>query len=794
MDNLYSPKENEKDSISLVELIGPYVRSWKAYAISITLCLTLAFVYLKNATPIYKATTSLILHDEKNGGNSIGALSEFEGLGLLSGGSSKVENELEVLKSRNLIKSTIEQLNVNISYWLKDGLKRVAYYQNTPFVFKPVSEGVENSLDNLKLNVSIINENEFQLSINDDTKSKTYSWGNTITTKNFNFILIPNVDIINSYVGDQFVVVIQAMDLAIDNLQSRIVFSASSKKNNVIKLSLNDASKQRAEDVLNTLVELYNVNAIDSKKEVNLKTADFIKNRLDLIKEELAGIEENAESFKQEHRLLDIQSQSSLFSKSISKSKEDLFKAETQIRLAEFMSEHLIDKSKKFALIPVNLGLENSGLIDLSKSYNDIVIERNRIVQSTNVLNPVIKNIDNQLNDLKENIQTSLNNYIETLKITKQELESQEELINRRIAAIPEKERKYRSIARQQELKESLYLFLLQKYEETSLSLAATSSNSKVIDLAYGARRPVAPVGRVIVLIGIIIGLIIPTVIVYIKELLNTKVHNKKELENLVGAIPVLGDIPKSGTKDLRIRTTSDRSSMAEAFRILTTNMNFMIGRGKDECKTICITSTIAGEGKTYISANLSTVLSFSKKKILLIGTDVRSPKMDDYFTESQQHMGLTNYLSDLSMKISDIVVKQSDNPFLDVIFSGIIPPNPVELLSSDRFKELLDTVKEDYDYIIMDSAPVSLVTDTLLISKYADMFVYVTRAEYLDKRMLEIPRNLFKQERLPNMAMVLNDIDIKKGYGTGYGYGYGSYGEYGEKRKKKWRLFGTEI
>ena len=794
MDNLYSPQENEKDTISLVELIGPYIRSWKAYAVSVTVCLIMAFVYLKNATPIYKATTSLMLNDEKSGGNSIGALSEFEGLGLLGGGSSKVENELEILKSRNLIKSTIEKLNVNISYWLKDGLKRVAYYKHTPFLFKPVSEGVDNSLNNLKLNVSIINEHEFKLSINDDTKSETYSWGSTISTENFNFILIPDVEIINSYIGNQFVVVVQAMDLAIDNLQSRIVFSASSKKNNVIKLSLNDASKQRAEDVLNTLVELYNSNAIDSKKEVNLKTADFIKNRLDLIKEELAGIEENAESFKQEHRLLDIQSQSSLFSKSISKSKEDLFKAETQIRLAEYMSEHLIDKSKKFALIPVNLGLENSGLIDLSKSYNDIVIERNRIVQSTNVLNPVIKNLDTQLNDLKENIQTSLNNYIQTLKITKQELESQEELINRRIAAIPEKERQYRSIARQQELKESLYLFLLQKYEETSLSLAATSSNSRVIDVAYGTRRPVAPVGRVILLIGFIVGLVIPTVIVYIKELLNTKVHNKKELENLVGAIPVLGDIPKSGTKDLRIKTTSDRSSMAEAFRILTTNMNFMIGRGRDECKTICITSTISGEGKTYISANLSTVLSFSKKKVLLIGTDVRSPKMADYFVESQQHMGLTNYLSDLTMKVSDIVVKQSDNPFLDVIFSGIIPPNPVELLSSERFNDLLEEVKKDYDYIILDSAPVSLVTDTLLISKYADMFIYVTRAEYLDKRMLEIPRNLYKQERLPNMAMVLNDIDVKKGYGTGYGYGYGTYGEYGEKRKKKWRLFGAEI
>ena len=793
MNTLYNSQDEEKDNFNLVEIIAPYFRSWKAYIISVTLCLIGAFVYLRQATPIYQVSTSIMLKEEDKGGGSIGALSEFEGLGL-GVGTSNVDNELEILNSRFLIHKVIEKLEVNVSYWEIDGFIRKAYYKNTPFVFKSVGGSTFDYNSAINLKVIVINENEFSLQINKETVSKTYSWGNTINHKDLKFILIPDIESIKGFIGSEFAVSVVPIDIAVNGLKARLTYKAAAKKNDVIKISLKDASQQRAKDVLNTLVELYNSNAIEDKKEVNLKTKEFIKNRLDLIKEELASIEQNAESFKQEHRLLDIQSQSSLFSQSISKSKEDLSQTETQIRLAEFMSEHLIDKEKEFALIPVNLGIENQGLIGLSRSYNDIVIERNRIVQSTNLLNPVIKNLDTQLKDLKDNIQVSLNNYIEVLKITKQELKSQEQLINDKIAAIPQKERQYRSIARQQELKESLYLFLLQKHEETSLSLAATSSNSKVIDVAYGSRKPVAPVGRLILLIGFIIGIMIPTVVVYIKELLNTKVHNKKELESLVGEIPILGDIPKNATKDLRIKTTSDRSSMAEAFRILTTNMNFMIGSGNNECKTICITSTISGEGKTYMSANLSTVLSFSKKKVLLIGTDVRSPKMADYFVESQQHMGLTNYLSDLSMRVSDIVVKQSDNPFLDVIFSGIIPPNPVELLSSNRFKELLDQVKKEYDYIIMDSAPVSLVTDTLLISKYADMFIYVTRAEYLDKRMLEIPRNLFKQERLPNMAMVLNDIDVKKGYGTGYGYGYGTYGEYGEKRKKKWRLFGTSI
>jgi len=780
MKTIYNPQDEEKDNFNLVEIIAPYLRSWKTYAISITLCLIGAVFYLKQATPIYQVSTSLMLKDENEGGGGIGALGDFEDLGLLGGSSSKVDNELEILKSRYLLNKVIEKLNVHISYWEIEGFKKNAFYKNNPFLIKSLGDNKDYFLEELVLNVNVLNENEFSIQINDEDEIVTYSWGNTINFEDVKFILIPNMEYLNNYINTEFKIYIKPIDLAIEDLQKRIVYTAASKKNEVIKLSLKDASKQRAKDILNTLVELYNDNAIEDKKEVNLKTVEFIKNRLSLIKEELAIIEGNAESFKQEHRLLNIESQTNLFSDRINKSKEALFTTEKQIRLGEFMFEHLIDKEKEFALIPVNIGLENGGLTNLSQSYNEIVIERNRIVQSTNTLNPVIQNLDAQLKDLKENIQLSLNNYIETLKITKQELENQERGINARIASIPEKERKYRSIARQQELKEALYLFLLQKYEETSLSLAATSSNSKIIDMAYGSRKPVAPVGKIILLVGFLLGIMIPTIAVYIKELLNTKIHNKKELENLVGPIPILGDIPTSDKKQTRIKTTSDRSSSAEAFRILTTNMNFLIGRDKDTCKTMCVTSTIAGEGKTYISVNLSTVLSFSKKRVLLIGTDVRSPKMADYFVESQQHMGLTNYLSDLSMKISDIVVKQSDNPFLDVIFSGIVPPNPVELLSSERFKDLLESVKADYDYIIMDTAPVSLVTDTLLISKYADMFIYVTRAEYLDKRMLDIPRNLYKQERLPNMAMVLNDIDVKKGYGYGYGYGYG------EASKKK--------
>lgn len=784
MTNLYSDQEPEENSFDLIDLISPYLRQWKYYIICVTLGIIAAVFYLKNVTPIYQVSTSFLLKDEAKGGGSIGALADFENLGLFEGGGSKVDNELELLKSKYLIENTIKVLKTNIEYWKIDGLKKLAFYKNNPFSFKSLNFSFDDLKEPLEFEITIKGNKEFEITFEDSDEMKVFSWGSTISYDNLNFILIPQVGLLEKEEGSKFLVSIEPMDLVIESLQKKISFSASAKKNDVIKLSLKDASKERARDILNTLVELYNNNAVEDKKEINVKTRDFIVERLSIIKAELIDIEEDAERFKEENRLLNLESQSTLFSESISKSKEKLNEIATQTQLANFISENLIDKSEEFSMIPINLGLNNSGLERLSLAYNDIIIERDRIKNSTNDLNPVIKALNSQLRDLKINIQSSLDNYKQTLKVTEQELLSQERLLNSRIAAIPIKERQYRSIARQQELKEALYLFLLQKQEETALSIAATASNSKIIDLAYGSRKPVAPQGKIILLVGLLLGFILPTGVIYVLDLLDTKIHNKKELEDLLKGVPVLGDIPTGKDKNNRISTTSDRTSTAEAFRILRTNVKFLMNGGSDGCQTmcICITSTIGGEGKTYISVNMATVLSFSKKKVLLLGCDVRNPKMAEYFEQSQQHLGLTNYLSDKNMNLEDVIVPQNDNPHLDVIFSGIIPPNPVELLSSERYKNMMVELKANYDFIVIDTAPVSLVTDTLLISKYADMFIYVTRAEYLDKRMLEIPRNLYKEKRLPNMAMVLNDIDVKKGYGYGYGYGYGE-----TDAKKKW-------
>jgi capsular exopolysaccharide synthesis family protein len=376
----------------------------------------------------------------------------------------------------------------------------------------------------------------------------------------------------------------------------------------------------------------------------------------------------------------------------------------------------------------------------------------------------------------------SLNNIKSTNQITLNSLNQEDARISSQIYSAPGKERQFRDIKRQQDIKESLYLYLLQKREETAISYGMSSPNAKIIDHAYSLQNPVNPKKKVIFLAAILLGLFIPVSYIYAKDMLDTKVHTKDDLLKLISA-PYIGDIPRSSSKTRLIKKV-DYSPKAEAFRIIRTNANFMMQDVETKCKTIFVTSTTSQEGKSHTSINLASSFSFSEKRVLLIETDIRVPKVNDYL-ELKNDSGLTNYISDKSLNIGDVITKVADNPFLDVIPSGAIPPNPAELLMNERVKLLFETVKKEYDYIIVDTAAVGLVTDTLLISKFADLFLYVVSANNIDKRQLHIAQTMYTEKRLPNMAVLLNGTQHKKGYGYGYGNS--------PTQKKKWYKFGTK-
>jgi capsular exopolysaccharide synthesis family protein len=406
----------------------------------------------------------------------------------------------------------------------------------------------------------------------------------------------------------------------------------------------------------------------------------------------------------------------------------------------------------------------------LMDSYNQLVLERNRILKSATLANPTVIKLDQQLASLKMNITESLRRLQANLNIQKRDLRGQEGLLDSKIGAIPVQERQFRVIARQQKVKEELYLYLLQKREETAISLAATEPNARVIDAAKASKVPVSPKRSMIYLAALLLGLLIPFGILYLIDLLDTKVKSRFELTRKL-SIPFLGEIPKSETPNEIVDTTS-RSSTAEAMRIVRMNLDFMLNQVPEgRAKTILFTSTISGEGKTFLSVNLASIFALSGKKVLLIGMDIRNPKLNEYI-DLPSSAGLTNYLSSSNVKIEDYIFKHKGFEQLYVLPPGSIPPNPTELLMNKKVDDLFAQFKKEYDFIIVDTAPVSLVSDTLIIAKHADTFVYVVRANVLDKRMLHIPEVLYREKKLPNMALLLNDAETKKGYGYGYGYG----------------------
>lgn len=440
-------------------------------------------------------------------------------------------------------------------------------------------------------------------------------------------------------------------------------------------------------------------------------------------------------------------------------------------------------KKNRDELIPSNLGLKDEMTSQSTLNYNKLLLEKNRILAGSSVKNPTVINLESQISTLRESINQSLINLKSSLVVALNNAKLQENRLILKRSLAPKQEREFQDIKRKQQIIETLYLYLLQKREENAITLAVTAPNAKIIDRADGSEIPVSPKKIIIFLIALILGFVITFIIIYLKFFLDNKIHTRDDVEKMVRA-PILGDIPKTKSEKKIIISDQDGSNVAESFRLLRTNVNFMLPGFKEASKTIFITSTVGGEGKTFIAINLASALALSNKKVLLIGADIRKPKITKYLNIQSGSTGLTHYLSDNGLSLSDIIVHFEEMNF-DILQSGIIPPNPSELLMNGRFDEVLEYGKQNYDYVIVDTSPVNIVTDTLLLSHNADLFIYVIRANYLDKRLLKIPQMMYENKRLPNMAILINDTDYeKKVYGYGYGYGYG----YSEKEsKKKW-------
>ena len=778
--------DNTEEDINIKDLLERYLFYWPWFVLGILICLSMAFFYLRYATPQYMASTNILVKDDKKGG-ILSEMSAFADLGLGGGMKSNVDNEVEILKSRTLVESTVKRLGLNVSILKKGTINTIDVYKEADFDVHFINLKSTFYTDAMKWEFVKLSPETFELinltkedEDNDQvpqllTNKKEFRYGEIIPTRSGDLIVTKAV-VLKKVKQDLFESVyinVAPLDAVVGSFLGRIEVTPISKTSSVVGITLVDSKTKRAEAFLDTMIQIYNDDAAADKNFVSENTSKFISNRLILINQELDGVEQDVEAFKQSNGLTDIESEAKLFIEGSSDYNKLSVKNEIQLNVVVSMLQFM-KKSTNGDLLPANLIEGQGDTSELISSYNKLVLERDRILKSATVSNPTVVKLDQQILSLKANVIESLTRLQSNLTIQKVNFRGQEGLLGSKIGKIPVQERKFRVIARQQKVKEELYLYLLQKREETAISLAATAPNARVIDAAKAGKNPVSPNTRLIYFASILLGLLIPIGVLYVKTLFDTKVKSRLDITDKFN-IPFLGDVPRSATPN-EIISTKSRTSTAEAIRIVRANLDFMLTHVPDgKAKSIFVTSTVPGEGKTFLSVNLAAIFAHSGKKVILVGVDIRKPKLNEY-VGIRSNRGLTDYLSTKDTSPANFINKMPGFEAFDVLLGGSIPPNPTEMLMSAKVDLLFAQLKDEYDYIIVDTAPVSLVSDTLIVAKHADTFAYVVRANYLDKRLLNIAGNLHKDEKLPNMAFILNDTAVSKGYGYG-GYGYGGYG-----------------
>lgn len=773
MQNYDQNRFHEKSqSLNIRAEVEKYLRHWKWFALGVILSLSIAYLYLRYTTPQYSATATILIKDNKKSGLSA-ELEAFKDLGIVGGGSvNNTDNEIEILKSRKVVGNVVDSLNLDINYFVTGRvIESEVYKSSSPVLMKFIlKDSILHSRDTT-FNIQIKDRENFSFANIDGNVISSHTFGETISSSLGVFKVLNTSNQDNFY--NTVTVKIYRKYIMVDRYRASINISPANRNSSVLSLSLQDPVREKAEDILDELVRQYNLDAINDKNQVSKKTIEFINARLDTIGKQLAIIQDDVEQFKVSKEFTGLPIEVQLALESLKETNQSIIEVQTQLSLSKWIEDMLKSEDSKYDLLPATLGIENQAIANSIANFNTLILERNRTSLIAGSKNPVLLQLETQIEGSRTSLLRSLSNISKSLELQFEEFNKEQAKTLSKVKAIPTNERGYVDIARRQEITSGLYQYLLRKKEETDISLAVTVPNAKIIDTAYSLRGPVSPKRKFIYLASLALGLLVPFVFIYIKDLLDTKVHNKLDIESEL-SVPFLGDVPKSDAKEKVVIGNDIRSSTAEAFRLIRTNLDFMLASNRKQSKSIFVTSTTSGEGKSFISINIAATLALSGKKVLLMGMDLRAPKVTEYLG-IEDRKGITNYITDDEMTLEELIFTIPNVKGLDIMASGVIPPNPAELLMTKRVENLFTIVKQEYDIVIVDTAPVNLVTDTLLIGKYADMFMYVVRANYLDKRLLAVPQELYNENKLPNMAIVLNDTDPKRSYGYGYGgYGYG--------------------
>lgn len=761
----FTEQENQS-SFDLQAELKKYFKKLPWFILSVIIAMVLAWVYLRYTPKEYSTSASILISTSDKKSNSV-SMEDFANLSLGGDiGGANLQDEIAIMKSKPILYDLVKKLNLDVEVSNEGRIVTTDIYKATP-VFGNVDILDPKKFGGEILTIVPVNSQQFKIK-NNQTETK-HNYGQVIKLPSANLTiyrqpLVPFKESVQMQIARP--------DNVVNNLEQSIKAEQDSKnKSSIITLTLVDKTPEKSENILNELIAQYNKDAISNKNLESQNTGKFIDGRLNLITKELGNIEDQKATFKQTNQITDLVTQAQLSVENANEATKKIMEVGTQLEMVNSVLSYASSANNE-QLLPSNMGMP-SGLDDVISEYNQLVLTRNKTLRQATNSNPTVIQFNRDISSMRSLIKENLQKSRSSLQST---ISSLQEKVNENKAAVgkfPGQEKIFRNIDRQQNIKEALYLFLLQKREETSISLAVTTPKARVVNPAYTLASPVAPQSSKIYLIALTAALALPFLFFYILFLFDTKISNKDDIAKTLSKIPLLAEIPtvEKNTTDLVLK--NDLSVYAESFRILNTNVKFIIGKITDRAPVILFTSSVKGEGKTTVSINSAMSLS-SNKKVILIGADLRNPQLKRYVAESK--MGLSDFLANDNLTVSDIINESGLSSTLDIIDSGSIPPNPTDLLEDGRLKILLDELVIRYDYVLIDSAPMMMVSDSFHILKLADILVFVMRAGYTEKNLLNYAKVVAADENVSKMGIVLNDVkkhELRYGYGGKYGYGY---------------------
>lgn len=767
------PLNSEQPDKDLKRILLQYIRYWYLFLIGAVIGLGTAFLYLRYySISQYIVSSTMLIKDDKNG-QGLSSADAFNDLNTFKS-TKNIDNEIEVLKSESIMERVVKELDLFTSYYIEGRVIDKEIY-GTGVPIRILKNKLDSTAAGQVFVIYLSGNNLFILK--DYANSTSHKFGQIIRKPYGSFTVVATSSM--STATGKIIVRFQNIHQLAERYNKAIIVQPASKSSSVLSLSLVDPMPERAKNIINKLIEVYNSEAIEDKNLMAVSTLKFLDERIKFLTTELSGVERGVEKYKSLNGLTDVSTQASGYAAQATSYDQQLSEWAIQIDVLESIEAYLKKTNGQYSMVPSTLGIKDETLVGLIGKFNELQLERERMLRTTQPTSLLIQNINEQLSNLQANILENLQNIKRGLVITSNNLKRTSGQFQSKIRKVPAMERELLEIGRQQSIKQNIYVYLLQKREETALSLAATASNARVLDPARGGESPISPNRQTIYLIAILMGMGIPFAVIYLISLFSNKIKTQQDVTNSL-SVPILGEIAHNKQRDILVVTKGNRSPIAEMFQLVRTNLHFATADKSNI--VLLVTSSMSGEGKTFFSINIAASLAATGKRVVLVDLDLRESKVAIELGLPEGY-GVTDYILSDKIQMSDIIRYSEKIPNLSIISAGPVPSNPIELMMDSKFVHLMHELRESFDYIILDTPPVGLVADAFTLSSFIDVTIYIVRYNHTNKGQLKIIGNIYKGRTLKLPMLVLNDAKEANGGNYGYGYGYG-YEAKGKKKK----------